>query len=106
MSTTGNKPLSKRTAIVPEYHDISTAVMLATFLPGGGQLYNGQTVKGVLFVVLTFAALFGVTLYPSRFTIFLGGMGEIIIWLVGMLDAAIIARRLRRRETVSGWKWF
>ena len=106
LEETSAKTKRRHVQVVAEYHDISTAVMMATFLPGGGQLYNNQNIKGIAFVLLTFLGFFSVVWYPNRFTLYLAGTGEIIVWLVGIFDAAIIARRLRRGQKVSVWKWF
>ena len=100
------KTFQKRAEIIPEYHDPGTAVMMSLFLPGAGQLYNGQIIKGIALIVLTFAGIFAATAMPNPVTLLLGGRGEIVLWLVGIFDTAIIARRLRRGQAVSAWKWF
>ncbi len=92
--------------IAHEHHVISTAISMSLFLPGAGQLYNGQTIKGILLIVLFFAGLYAITFQPNHVTALLAGPGEAILWVAAILDAGLIARRLRRGQAVSAWKCF
>lgn len=92
--------------LVGEYHDIGTTLKMAIFIPGAGQLYNGQIVKGIALLLLTFGGILGLTIYPNRFTAAFGSVGEFALWLCGILDAGVIAWRLKRGQKISVWKWF
>ncbi len=68
------------------------AAVLSFFVPGVGQIYNGQILKGLLlFAVATVCAwlmvlLIGVILYP-------------VVWIFGIYDAYSSAERISAR----GW---
>lgn len=73
--------------------DPGVAVLCSFFLPGGGQLYNGQVGKGLAFIcasVINFLLLFiGIG--------FLTGLGT---WIWSMIDAHGTAERINRGEIV------
>ena len=62
------------------------AVILSFFIPGLGQIYNGEIGKGILFIIIAFmlalttAVLIGFILYP-------------IFWIYNMYDAYNTAER-------------
>ncbi len=89
-----------------KYHDISTAVMMATFLPGGGQLSNGQTGKALLLMGVTLGGLGFLIWLHSSVMLWIGLATGLVIYIGAILDAALIARRLRRQERVRPWQWF
>ena len=66
------------------------AALLSFLLPGVGQLYAGQTVKGVVLLVVSIGTCFG------------GGL----LNFVAALDAFLIAQRKERGETVGDWQFF
>ena len=71
------------------------AILLGFFLTGGGQMLNGQVVKGV---VILFTALFSgiITL----------GLSSLVIWILAFIDAILVAQRLQRGEAVTEWQCF
>lgn len=89
-----------------KYHDISTAVMMATFLPGGGQLSNGQTGKAMLLMSVTLGGLGLLVWLHSSVMLWIGLALGLVIYLGTIIDAAFIAQRLRRQEQVRPWQWF
>ncbi len=69
------------------------AVLLSLFFfGGGGQIYNGQVAKGITLIILTWL------LQP----IFIG----YFVLLIGCIDAAAMAEKLQRGETVGQWQFF
>jgi len=70
--------------------NVWVAALLSFVLPGVGQLYAGQTVKGVVLLVVSIGTCFG------------GG----IFNFVAALDAFLIAQRKERGETVGDWQFF
>ena len=66
------------------------AAVLSFFIPGLGQIYNGQIMKGIIFIVLAsiFATLtvvlIGYVLYP-------------LFWIYNLYDAYNTARRINER---------
>jgi len=74
--------------------DPGVAVLCSFFLPGAGQLYNGQVGKGLAFLVATFVnfvlLFFGIGI--------LTGLGT---WIWSMIDAHGTAERINRGEIVS-----
>lgn len=58
---------------------------------GLGQLYNGQAVKGMVLIILGTAALFS-------FRLAVGKILLPLLWSYAIIDAYIVARRLRRDE--------
>jgi hypothetical protein len=69
-------------------------IACSMFLVGGGQLYNGQTEKGVGLVLGSIALLL------------LGFVGYVLIWIIATVDAILIGQRLIRGESVTPTQWF
>jgi WD40 repeat protein len=65
----------------------TVAGLLSFFIPGAGQIYNGQIAKGLLILLLL----------PCL---------SIIIWIIGIIDAVMIAQKLQRGQSVDKWEWF
>jgi TM2 domain-containing membrane protein YozV len=74
--------------------DAGVATLLSFFLPGAGQLYNGQTGKGLAFLLITLFINF-----PLMF-IGVGFLTGLITWIWGMIDAHSSAERINRGEIV------
>jgi tetratricopeptide (TPR) repeat protein len=87
------------------------AVLMSSLLPGAGQMYNGQPVKGLLIAVGMLICVFvlgwtdyglmaGLTFISPPLVFFLLLAGAIYIYAV--VDANVNARKGRRRS--SGWE--
>ena len=69
------------------------AAVLSLFLLGGaGQIYLGQQKKGIILVVAT--------LLLSCI-----GIG-FVIWIVGVIDAYILADKLQKGQPIGDMQWF
>lgn len=66
------------------------ALLLSALVPGLGQLYNGQTGRGIVYI---FTALVSIALT----TIFIGFITYFAIWLVAMITAYTGARKANSR---------
>lgn len=66
------------------------AAIVSFILPGAGQLWAGQTLKGVALLVVAFFTLSGCGLLS----------------VLAAIDAYLIAQRKRRGETVGDWQMF
>lgn len=66
------------------------AAVISFFLPGVGQLLCGQTVKGIVLLVLAFFTCWG------------GGLLSVL----AALDAFLIAQRKERGEALGEWQFF
>lgn len=64
----------------------TVAGFCSSVLPGLGQVYNGETVKGVVIFILTVAGLF---------TLLIPGL---IVWLYAMYDAYSVAGKMNTGE--------
>jgi TM2 domain-containing membrane protein YozV len=62
------------------------AVILSLFIPGLGQLVNGQVTKGIVFLILDFVAWL-------TFILFIGYLLWAILWVISMIDAVVTAVR-------------
>jgi TM2 domain-containing membrane protein YozV len=74
--------------------DPGVAALISFFLPGGGQLYNGQAGKGIAFIfvmIVNFFLLF----------IGIGFLTGIATWIWSMIDAHQVADRINRGEIVA-----
>ena len=106
-ATEGHLKPAQNGFVTVENHDISVALMIAMLFPGGGQLYNGQVGKGVSLVVVTLAGLISIALWVRLPALMLLGLAVgVLLWLTAIIDAAIIAHRLIRRQSVRMWQWF
>lgn len=65
------------------------AAILSFFIPGLGQLYNGQVIKGIV-IFITFAVLIWACI-------------GIVPWLYGIYDAYMTAEKINRGEIVKDW---
>ena len=71
------------------------AVLLSLLLTGMGQIYNKQTVKGLVFLLISVVL-----------AVFTCGLSLLITYPIILIDAALIAGRLNRGESISEWQCF
>jgi TM2 domain-containing membrane protein YozV len=76
----------------PPKNPIVAALLSFILLGGVGQIYLGQTKKGIIIMV--------VTLILSCI-----GIG-LITWIVGVVDAYIMADKLQKGEAIGDMQWF
>jgi TM2 domain-containing membrane protein YozV len=69
------------------------SLVLSFLLPGLGQIYNGQTNRGLIFIICTIASWL-LTAACIGIFIFLG------IWVYAMYDAYTVAQQINRGEAV------
>ncbi len=100
---------AKTVPAVAEHHDISVALLAGMIFPGGGQFYNGQDAKAVTLLVVFLAGLaVSLWLMSSGYrtvALLTAGCG-VLLWFAVLIDAAVIANRLKRCEPVSPWRCF
>jgi TM2 domain-containing membrane protein YozV len=77
----------------PPKNPIVALVLSLVLLGGAGQLYLGQTKKGIILMV--------VTLILS----FCFGLG-VITWVLGIIDAYMMADKLQKGQTIGDMQWF
>lgn len=80
--------------MIPGQHPTWLAAILSMLIPGTGQMFNRQFVKGVIF--MAFAGVASIVLPPAC----------ILVWLVGVLDATLIGNRLREGQTITDFQTF
>jgi TM2 domain-containing membrane protein YozV len=103
------RPPAKTAPAVAEHHDISVALLAGMIFPGGGQFYNGQAAKAITLLVVFLAGLaVSLWLMSSGYrtvALLTAGCG-VLLWFAALIDAAIVANRLKRREPVGLWRCF
>jgi TM2 domain-containing membrane protein YozV len=62
------------------------AILCSLFVPGLGQVYNGETEKGVIIFLATLIGAF-IFIIPG-----------VIVWIYGMYDAYKIAKKMNNKE--------
>jgi len=62
------------------------AILCSLFVPGLGQVYNGETEKGVIIFLATLIGTF-IFIIPG-----------VIVWIYGMYDAYTIAKKMNNKE--------
>jgi TM2 domain-containing membrane protein YozV len=77
----------------PPKNPIVALILSLILLGGAGQLYLGQTKKGVILMV--------VTLLLS----FCFGLG-VITWVLGIIDAYMLADKLQKGQAIGDMQWF
>ena len=93
--TGGNTGTNNNAPIQNNGKSASTATILSCLVTGLGQMYLGQVLKGVAIL------LGGIVL--SCLT---AGILGIPIWIIAMVDAHKIGKRLENGETVGQWQFF
>lgn len=79
----------------------SVATILSCVIPGVGQIYLGQMVKGVAMIVASSVFSFiGWELFWPAFFI------AVPLWVVAMIDANGIGRKLEAGKSVGEWEFF
>jgi TM2 domain-containing membrane protein YozV len=73
----------------------TTALILSCLIPGIGQIYLGQTIKGLVILIASFV------IATATF-----GIGGIILWVVAMVDAHMIGNKLVSGNSVGQWEFF
>ena len=72
-----------------------TAGCLSFLICGVGQMYNGQVIKGIVLLIAC-AVL-------ASFTV---GIGGLVVWIVSIVDAAQIAKKINSGKKVGEWEFF
>lgn len=67
------------------------AAVLSFFIPGLGQIYNGQIMKGIIFIVL--ASIFG-----ALTLVLIGYILYPLFWIYNLYDAYNTAKRINERQ--------
>jgi TM2 domain-containing membrane protein YozV len=88
----------------PEYHSVGIAAVVSMIFPGGGQFYNSQPIKGILFM-LAAAIEIGIIVAHTYLVVPVLSVG-LLIWVISILDSGVIAGRKVRNEHVGQFKWF
>ena len=76
----------------PPKNAIIAAVLSLILFGGVGQIYLGQTKKGIIIIVVTVV-------------LSCVGIG-FITWIVGIIDAYMIGDKLQKGEAVGDMQWF
>lgn len=71
------------------------AALLSFLIPGLGQVYLKQTMKGL--------ALLGGSIAAGILSV---GVGGVVIWVVGIVDSYMIGKKLRDGKPVRQWEFF
>lgn len=82
-------------SIQPSGKSASTAVLLSCLVTGLGQMYLGQVLKGV--AILLAGIIIGTIT---------AGVGGLVIWIVAMVDANKIGKKLEAGQSVGEWEFF
>jgi TM2 domain-containing membrane protein YozV len=77
-----------------KHKDAGVATLLSFFLPGAGQLYNGQVGKGLAFLLVSIFVNF-----PLMF-VGVGFFTALVTWIWAMVDAHGCAEKINRGEIV------
>ena len=72
-----------------------TATLLSCLITGLGQVYLGQTLKGIGWLVG------GIVLSAAT-----GGVLSLPVWIAAMIDAYKIGKKLEQGESVEQWEFF
>lgn len=67
------------------------AVLLSFFIPGLGQIYNGQIMKGIVFIIL--ASIFGFLT-----VVLIGYILYPLFWIYNLYDAYNTAREINEKQ--------
>lgn len=72
-------------------HSVVIPAMLSVLLVGGGQMYNRQFAKGGVIMGVSFLTC---------------GLAAVVLWPLAIIDAALIASKLRKGDLVRVWECF
>ena len=106
---TAREIATREIQVTPDSHSVGTAILASIVATGFGQLYNKQMGKGILILSLGVALVVGSI--DKAFSDWLAAavffsVGALLLILLATLDAALIATKLKRGETVRKWQWF
>ena len=79
--------------VAPSGKSAGLATLLSCILPGVGQIYLGQVIKGI--VILAADIVLGCTVIIP-----------LVIWIVAMIDANKIGKKLEAGQSVQQWEFF
>ena len=79
---------------LPARKEPIVSVILSFVFPGLGQFYNGQSTKGIYFIILAVVSII-------LTVILIGGLIYLLIWLWSIIDAYNSAEKFNRGEFVE-----
>ncbi len=77
----------------PPKNPVVALILSLILLGGAGQLYLGQTKKGIILMVVNLVLSFCF------------GLG-VITWVLGIIDAYMLADKLQKGQTIGDMQWF
>lgn len=85
---TGTSPIGQKESAQPTHEEKSTflALVCSIFIPGLGQVYNGESSKGA---VILFGTAIGVVIFI---------VPGLIVWIFGIYDAYATANKMNKGE--------
>jgi hypothetical protein len=89
-------PETRYPSLPAESKSPAVAALLSFLLVGMGQVYLGQVEKGLTMLIVVLLLMFKVVLGP------LG----VVILLLNVLDAFLLARKLKKRKRIRKWEFF
>ena len=92
----GIKPVGNGTSNQPPkfYKNPSIAAVLSFFYMGLGQIYNEQIGKGVVFIIIYLISI-------ALMFVFIGFITTPILWIWGMIDAILSAKKINKTIAAS-----
>ena len=73
------------------YKSSGLAAILSFFIPGLGQIYNGQIGKGIMYMIFAF-------IFLALSALLIGIPFVLILWILGIYDAYSSAEKINRGE--------
>jgi TM2 domain-containing membrane protein YozV len=89
--------------IIPNKKEPVISIILSLFVPGLGQIYNAQIKKGAILFVAYVASIILVYIVWANFIGFCIMLVPLAIWLYGMFDAFVEARKINKGEPSKDW---
>ena len=68
------------------------AAVLSFFFMGLGQIYNGQIIKGIIFIILYSISIVSMA-------VIIGFITTPLLWILGMVDAYMTAEKINLRQS-------
>ena len=88
--------------LAPQHREPAFAILLSLLYMGLGQIYNGQTTKGLVILLVGLVGFIPLHLLTCGLNVLL----HIPLHVIMVVDALLICQRINRGEMVGEWQFF